>query len=111
MVKSISEDLRWRLIAAVDGGLSRRAAAERFDVAAASAVRRVREWRKTGSTNAKPQGGDMRSRRIEAIAMSFPACSRSKWTSHWLDWPKCFDHSMARHSRRAPSGASLIVTP
>nr|WP_256869026.1 helix-turn-helix domain-containing protein [Sphingobium lactosutens] len=66
MTKSISEDLRFRVIAAVDGGLSRRAAAERFGVAAASAVRWVREWRETGSTRAKPQGGDMRSRRIEA---------------------------------------------
>jgi transposase len=42
MAKSISEDLRSRLILAVDGGLSRRAAAERFGVAAASAVRWVR---------------------------------------------------------------------
>lgn len=66
MTKSISEDLRSRVIAAVDGGLSRRAAAERFGVAAASAVRWVREWRESGSTRAKPQGGDMRSRRIEA---------------------------------------------
>ena len=66
MTKSISEDLRSRVILAVDGGLSRRAAAERFGVAAASAVRWVREWRETGSTRAKPQGGDMRSRRIEA---------------------------------------------
>lgn len=66
MTKSISEDLRSRLIAAVDNGLSRRAAAERFGVAAASAIRWVREWRETGSTRAKPQGGDMRSRRIEA---------------------------------------------
>ena len=39
MTKSISEDLRSRVIAAVDGGLSRRAAAERFGVAAASAIR------------------------------------------------------------------------
>lgn len=66
MTKPISEDLRSRLIAAVDGGLSRRAAARRFGVAAASAVRWVREWRETGATRAKPQGGDKRSQRIEA---------------------------------------------
>lgn len=67
MTKSISEDLRWRVIAAVeDGGLSRRAAANRFGVAAASAVRWVREWRESGATRAKPQGGDKRSQRIEA---------------------------------------------
>lgn len=73
MTKSISDDLRWRVIAAVDGGLSRRAATERFEVGVASAVRWVREWRETGSTCAKPQGGDMRSRRIEAYRMLFSA--------------------------------------
>lgn len=66
MTKSISEDLRSRVIAAVNGGMSRRAAAARFGVAAASAVRWVRDWRETGSTRAKPQGGDMRSQRIAA---------------------------------------------
>jgi transposase len=66
MAKSLSEDLRARVIAAVDGGLSRRAAAARFGVAAASAVRWVREWRETGALRAKRQGGDRRSHRIEA---------------------------------------------
>jgi transposase len=65
MAKAISEDLRSRVIAAVENGLSRRAAAERYGVAAASAVRWVREWRETGSLRGKPQGGDMRSQRIE----------------------------------------------
>jgi transposase len=66
MAKSLSEDLRSRVIAAVDAGLSRRAAAERFGVAVASATRWVREWRESGATCAKPQGGDRRSCRIEA---------------------------------------------
>jgi len=65
MTRPLSEDLRSRLIAAVDGGMSRRAAAKRFGVAAASAVRWVRAWRMTGATCAKPQGGDKRSHRIE----------------------------------------------
>lgn len=66
MTKSIPEDLRSRVIAAVDGGLSRSAGADRFGVAVVSAVRWVRDWRETGSTRVKPQGGDMRSQRIEA---------------------------------------------
>jgi transposase len=66
MAKSLSEDLRERLITAVEAGASRRAAAERFGVSAASAVRWVREWRTTGARRAKPQGGDQRSHRIEA---------------------------------------------
>lgn len=65
MAKSLSEDLRTRLIAAVAGGLSCRAAAERFGVSAASAVRWVRVWRETGSRAAKRRGGDRRSERIE----------------------------------------------
>ncbi len=67
MTKSLSDDLRSRVIAAVDAGLSRRAAAKRFGVGIASAIRWVREWRETGSASAKPQGGDRRSRRIEAF--------------------------------------------
>lgn len=66
MAKSLSEDLRARVIAAGEGGLSRRAAAARFGIAAASAVRWVREWRETGAARARQQGGDRRSHRIEA---------------------------------------------
>jgi transposase len=66
MAKTLSEDLRSRLIAAVAGGMSRRTAAARFGVAIASAVRWVHEWHTTGATCAKPKGGDRRSHRIEA---------------------------------------------
>jgi transposase len=66
MAKSLSEDLRSRLIAAVDGGMSRRGAAERFGVSVASAIRWLREWHTIGATRAKPRGGDLRSHRIEA---------------------------------------------
>jgi transposase len=65
MAKSLSQDLRSRLISAVAGGMSRRAAAERFGVSAASAVRWVRAWHETGRRVAKRQGGDRRSDRIE----------------------------------------------
>jgi transposase len=68
MAKSLSEDLRARLIAAVDGGMSRRAAAERFGVSASSAVRWVKLWRKSGAAQAKRQGGDRRSQRVEVFA-------------------------------------------
>jgi transposase len=65
MAKPLSEDLRVRIIQAVESGLSRRAAAERFGVSPSSAVRFVQEWRASGATRAKPQGGDHRSGRIE----------------------------------------------
>lgn len=68
MARSLSEDLRARLIAAVEAGMSRRAAAERFGVSASSSVRWVRAWREAGAARAKRQGGDRRSQRIEAFA-------------------------------------------
>jgi transposase len=67
MGRTLSQDLRSRVIAAVDGGMSRHAAAERFGVAVATAVRWVHVWRTTGATAARPKGGDMRSHRIEAF--------------------------------------------
>ena len=66
MAKPLSEDLRVRIVRAVDSGMSRRAAAERFGVSASSAVRFVKEWFGSGSVAAKRQGGDQRSHRIEA---------------------------------------------
>ena len=68
MAKSLSKDLRERVIAAVEGGLSRHAAAARFGVSVASAVRWVRSWRASGVVAAGRQGGDRRSRAIEAFA-------------------------------------------
>ena len=57
-----------RLIEAVAAGMSRRAAADRFGIAASTAVKWVRRWRDTGSKAPRPQGGDKRSDRIEAHA-------------------------------------------
>ena len=65
MAKSLSVDLRQRVIAAIDGGLSCRAAAERFGVSAASAIRWRDRQKKAGNFTPHRQGGDRRSRRIE----------------------------------------------
>jgi transposase len=65
MAKSLSLDLRQRVIAAIDGGLSCRAAAERFGVSAASAIRWRDRQKKAGDFAPQKQGGDRRSRRIE----------------------------------------------
>ena len=62
----LSGDLRIRVVSEVERGSSCRAAAARFGVSAASAIRWVQAFRKTGSPEAKPQGGDRRSKRIEA---------------------------------------------
>jgi len=54
------------VIDAVDGVMTRGAAAQRFGVAASSAIKWVRQWRQKGSVQARPRGGDRRSHQIEA---------------------------------------------
>jgi transposase len=68
MGQPLSMDLRSRLLAAVDDGMSCRAAAARFGVAPSTAIRWQAQRRETGNFAPKPQGGDMRSRRIEERA-------------------------------------------
>ena len=68
MAASLSPDLRIRVIRAIEGGQSRTAAARRFGVNLASAVRWMQTYRRTGRTQAKPRSGDRRSHRIEAQA-------------------------------------------
>ncbi len=65
MGRVLSRDLRDRVVAAVEGGMSCRAAAERFGVSAASAIRWRQLVRRHGTPAAKPQGGDRRVARIE----------------------------------------------
>ena len=66
MARTLSQDLRDRVVAAVDGGMSCRAAAAHFDVSISSAIR----WRqlslRTGKVSPSRQGGDSRSGLIEA---------------------------------------------
>src|SRR5450631_558052 len=64
---ALSGDLRKRVVeAVVSGGLSRNAAAKRFEVGIASAVRWVKQFETTGEMSPKPSGGDRRSGRVEA---------------------------------------------
>lgn len=66
MGQPLSLDLRVRLLAAIDAGMSCRAAAARFGVAPSTAIRWQDQRRTTGNIAPKPQGGDMRSRHVEA---------------------------------------------
>ena len=68
MADYLSEDLRIRVIEAVEAGSSRRGAAARFGVSVSSAIRWVDVWRRTGRTAPYPRGGDRRSGRIEGAA-------------------------------------------
>ncbi|HUF44944.1 MAG TPA: IS630 family transposase [Aestuariivirgaceae bacterium] len=66
MATALSNDLRKRVLAAVDGGMSCRQAAEHFGVSAASAIRWNDRRRREGNFAPKALGGDRRSGRIEA---------------------------------------------
>ncbi len=68
MPKPLSFDLRSRVLAAVDGGLSCRQAAERFGVSPSSAIRWVALRRSGGDARPRPQGGDRLSHKTEAHA-------------------------------------------
>src|SRR5450432_4571577 len=56
-----SDDLRSRVVAEVLAGASRRQAAERFKVSAASAVRWAQLYSQTGGVGPRPRGGKSRS--------------------------------------------------
>ncbi len=68
MSRALSVDLRERVVAAIAVGSSCRAAAVRFGVSAASAVRWAALVREAGSVAPGPLGGDRRSAQIEAHA-------------------------------------------
>lgn len=62
MANALSVDLRRRVIAAVEGGASRRQAAARFGVGVSSAIRWVAQSRQTGDLAPKQRGGRRPSR-------------------------------------------------
>jgi transposase len=77
MARPYSQDLRERVVGAVEGGLSRRRAAAVFGVGIATVIDWVAVWRESGRVSALSMGGDRSSRlkderewllaRIEAV--------------------------------------------
>lgn len=61
MPRPYSQDLRDRVVGAVSGGVSARAAGRLFGVSESVAIKWVARWRRTGSAAAKPMGGYKRS--------------------------------------------------
>jgi transposase len=61
MARSLSVDLRRRVVGAIEGGSSCRAAAQRFGVSALSAIRWRAQERREGNIRPKRQGGDRHS--------------------------------------------------
>lgn len=59
MPKSYSQDLRGRVIEAVEMGASRHEAADRFEVSVSSAVKWLQRWHESKSAAPKPRGGSV----------------------------------------------------
>jgi transposase len=57
MARPYSQDLRVRVIEAVEGGASRREVAELYRISPSVVVIWMQRWTATGSTEAKPSGG------------------------------------------------------
>ena len=76
MTRPLSDDLRRRVVRAVDDGMSRRGAAKRFGIAPSTAIKWVRAWQRTGCYRPRSQGGDRRSHRIEAQGCGGPGAGR-----------------------------------
>lgn len=78
MTSPYPEDFRKRVVVAVSKGLSRREAADLFQVAASTAIHWVKSWEETGSVAGKPTGGDRSSKIIGEDAEWVLALVQSK---------------------------------
>lgn len=83
MPAPLSLDLRKRVIAQVEGGASRREAADQFDVSPSAAIKLMRLWQTTGKAEAKRSGGstsplDEHKDRIMAILAEKPDMTLSE---------------------------------
>lgn len=78
MTAPLSRDLRERIVRAVEGGSSARAAAERFEVSASAAIKLMQRVRRTGSTAPAKIGGHRRpvlethAEAVRALALGKP---------------------------------------
>jgi transposase len=97
MAKPLSSDLRLRIIRAVDEGMSCRGAAVRFGVAPSTAIELVSEWRSTGACEARVQGGDRRSGRIESHAAEILALVEA---TPDMTLAEIADHLFKAHGKR-----------
>jgi putative transposase len=77
MTTPLSQDLRQRIVRAVEAGSSRRQAAERFEVSPSAAIKLMRRVRETGSTEPAKVGG-YRHPLLEAHADDLRAIVSSK---------------------------------
>ena len=107
MAAYLSQDLRIRVIRAIEGGMSRYAAAKRFGISSASAIRWMQTYLRTGAPRQNP---------VAATAdpgvskhtptLSWPPSKRHP-TSPWPNSEGALSASVASTSPSAPSTSSF----
>ena len=100
MPKACSLDLRERVIEAVEGGASRREAAERFEVSASSAVKWLQSWRREGRRAPRPRGGSRSPLEDYADGVLALVGERPDWTLE--------EFVAALHKQRMPGSRSAL---
>ena len=110
MTRALSDDLRKRVIEAVDGGMSRRAAANRFGIGPSTAVKWVQRWRETGSWAPRRSGGDVRSHRVDAYGEAIMELVEQTPDVTLAEIATILSAVMACGWRRARYGGSSTVT-
>ena len=108
MARALSLDLRERVIAAIEAGVSCGQAAERFGVAKASAIRWHARFRSEGEIAAKPMGGDRHSHRIEAHAAAILQAYAARPQIYLREVKDALEERMARPVGKWFLGSSLI---
>jgi len=127
MPKPLSFDLRSRVLAGVDAGLSCRQAAERFGVSASSAIRWQGLRLAGGDARPKRQGGDRLSHKTEAHAGLIQAvldevpditlpelkarlAGQGALVSVAALWRFCHRHKLTRKKRRRTPQSRIVPT-
>ena len=80
MARPYSDDLRERVVEAVESGASRREAADRFEIAPSSAIKWLQRWRESGSVAAKPTGGSVSPLEEHATCLLALIAEQQDWT-------------------------------
>jgi len=101
MPKPYSDDLRERVIEAVEAGASRREAAESFNLCPSSAVKWLQRWQDTGSAKAKTTGGSRSPLEEHAKALLALVAQQPDLT---------LDEIVAAMRKRPPSAFVLHIT-
>ena len=82
MTRPYSVDLRERVVRAVEAGLSRRAAARRFEVSVSFVIKLLQRWRRNGTVEPERYGGWKRAalaahaERVHALVAAEPDLTR-----------------------------------